>query len=378
MTLATDQNSEARGLSPTALRFMSIRDAVMDHWEREVRAHIPGASALLGPVLTNTIPAFFDNIAEALSPVHPRRDGASGTNAASAHGEERARMTPFGPDHVAQEYQILREAIRAVATPRLELAREEWAIIDQSINSAMLEALRAFALIHEEMRRKLAAALSHDMRTPLSVIANGAQLIGLAPTLEVARRTAAKIEANATRLGEMMAELLDALTLQSEAKLPLRLTRFDARALVEEVRDQYCQTGAGNCPFEASGEPVEGYWCRSSLRRALENLVNNAVKYGDGKGVKIKSRGSRGRLMLSVHNTGNPIPKEKHNLIFDYLRREGDGSSAPGWGIGLQFVKAVAESHGGSVAVDSSPELGTTFLIDVPADCRPFVADAEP
>ena len=47
-----------------------------------------------------------------------------------------------------------------------------------------------------------------------------------------------------------------------------------------------------------------------------------------------------------------------------------------GWGIGLPFVKAVGESHGGSVSVDSSPELGTTFLIDIPVDCRPFVGDS--
>ena len=376
MTLATDQNPQGRGLSPVALQFTSIRDAVMDHWERQVRARVEGARQLLRPVLTNTLPAFFDNIAEALSPDHPRENAASGTNAPAVHGGERARMTPFGPDQVIHEYQIFREAIATVAKGKVALGQAEWAIIDESINVATREAIRAFTQSHEELRHKVAAALSHDMRTPLSIIVNGAQLIAIAPDMVMARDVAGKIESNADRLEKMMAELLDALTFQSGAKLPLNLTRFDIRELVEEAREQYAQSRDKDVAFEASAESVVGYWCRGSLRRALENLINNAIKYGDRGAVRIMARQTRGRLMLSVRNEGNPIPEDQHDRIFEYLLRGSGPLAAAGWGIGLPFVKAVAEGHGGSVAVDSSPELGTTFLIDLPVDCRPFVGAA--
>ena len=83
-------------------------------------------------------------------------------------------------------------------------------------------------------------------------------------------------------------------------------------------------------------------------------------------------------MMLSVHNTGNPIPAENRTRIFQYLWRQDNARDQRGWGIGLPFVQSVAESHGGSVAVDSSPEQGTTFLIDLPIDCRPFVTDEVP
>ena len=373
MTLATDQNSEGLGLSPTGVQFIAIRDAVMDRWEREVRARVEGADNLLRPVLTNTLPAFFDNIGEALSAGHPREQGASGNNAASAHGSERARMTPFGPDQVIQEYQIFRESIAAVAETRVQLTSAHWAIIDRSINEATREAIRSFTGNHEELRRKVAAAVSHDMRTPISVIVNAAQIISMTPDPAVARGMASKIEANARRLETMMEELLDALTYQGGAKMPLHLTRFDILNLVTEVRDQYADNGEQVATFEASCDSVIGFWCRASMRRALENLINNAIKYGNGGLVKIQARETRGRLMLTVHNEGNPIPEEQRNRIFEYLRREGGAPDAAGWGIGLPFVKAIAESHGGSVTVDSSPETGTTFLIDVPVDCRPFV-----
>lgn len=375
MTLATDQLQDSGDLSLIARQFISIRDAVMDHWERQVCERVDGARQLLRPVLTNALPAFFDNIAEALSPDHPRDQGASGTNSASAHGGERARMTPFGPDQVIHEYQILRESIAAVARGRVELGEREWAIIDRSINAAMREAIRSFTRIHEELRHKVAAALSHDMRTPLSVVANGARILGITSDLSKVRHVASRIASNADRLEDMMAELLDALTYQGAAKIPLHLTRFDILDLMREAVAQYVHGNDADVAIDVSGESVIGHWCRASTRRALENLINNAIKYGDRHTVKVVAHQTRGRLMLSVHNEGNPIPKEQHDRIFDYLRREAGPLSATGWGIGLPFVKGVAESHGGSVVVDSSPELGTTFIIDVPIDCRPFVEE---
>jgi len=369
MNLATDQNPHNEGLSSTGKKFLALRDAVMARWEREIRSRVDGADALRSPVLTNTIPAFLDNIAEALSPGHGRFDATSNTNAAAVHGGERARMTSFGPDQVIHEYQILRESIVAEVDGKLDLSRGDWTIIDRSINRAVREAVREFVIIQDDLRRKLAAALSHDMRTPLAVIMSGAGVVTLTPDMAVAKNAAAKISNNALRLQEMMEDLLDALTSKSGDQLPLELTSFDIVDLVDTLSIEYKQLDVNLTTFT---EPVQGFWCQRSLRRALENLINNAVKYGDGSGVSINAAQTRGRLLLSVKNMGIPIPKTRYGAIFDYLTRE-DADSTVGWGIGLPFVKRVSESHGGSVAVDSSDETGTTFLIDIPVDCRPYV-----
>ena len=372
MTLATDQSAAAEDFSPKAIKFMTLRDEVMDHWEREVRVQIKGAGSLLSPVLTNMLPAFFDNIAETLSPNHPRKIATSDTNAAAAHGDERARMTRFGPDQIVHEYQIFRSAIRSVAKGRVELSEADNDLIDQSVNAATREAVRSFTSSQSEIRQKVAAALSHDMRTPLAIVANGAQLIGMTTDLAAVHRFATKIESGAARLGAMMNELLDALTSQGDVSFPIQLTHFDIVQLVDEAREQYGQDGECDIALEPH-DAIPGYWCWNSLRRSLENLINNAIKYRDGGNVTIKVATARERLMLSVHNEGNPIAKDAQDRIFEYLRREGQ-STQPGWGIGLQFVKTVAEAHGGSVAVDSSIETGTTFLVDIPIDCRPFVS----
>jgi len=79
-------------------------------------------------------------------------------------------------------------------------------------------------------------------------------------------------------------------------------------------------------------------------------------------------------MILTVHNEGEPIPADQFESIFQVFRRADAAKEGgkDGWGIGLPYVRSVAESHGGSVAVDSAVRRGTTFTIDIPVDSRPF------
>jgi signal transduction histidine kinase len=75
-----------------------------------------------------------------------------------------------------------------------------------------------------------------------------------------------------------------------------------------------------------------------------------------------------------VHNEGDPIPPNELESIFQVFRRAAAAkeSEKRGWGIGLPYVRGVAESHGGSVLIDSAPGRGTTLSVDMPVDARPF------
>lgn len=370
--LASDQKLNQDGLSATSRQVLAMRDAVFAEWESQVRLLIKGAQHILHPTLLNTLPVFYDNIAEALTPDHPRSDATSNTDIAAAHGDERARMTSYEPEQIVHEYQLFRDAFSRVADEQgVTLSRSEWAIVNSSIDNAVRESIRKFTSMHESFRYKMASALSHDMRNPLSVIVTAAHILTIGATPEKTLGIAQRILDNGKRLDLMIEDLLDALSFNRGEKLPLELSRFDVRQLAREVCSDASVSDAGVC--DVIGEPVIGYWCENSLRRALENLVNNAIKYGDGKEVQIKIGQAHGRMLLSVHNTGNAIPTENYGQIFEYLWRDGSTRDKSGWGMGLPFVKSVAESHGGSAAVDSSAEIGTTFLIDIPVDCRPFV-----
>jgi signal transduction histidine kinase len=374
MALATPCTSPEFENGPAKPRLVSLREQVMEHWERETRARVEGADELRRSALVPSMSMLFDEVAASVAIEAPANMPRVETVAA-AHGVERARQTSFSPVEIAHEFQIFRQAIFTVAEGPIEFNARQWRRVDGAIDDAMRAALRAFSSVQEQARRKVAATLAHDMRTPLAVIANGAQLLGISLDSDKAKTIAGKIENNATRMHEMISELLNALTFQGDAALVLKPSQFDALDLLREVRDQYVEEGGGQVAFEAGGDSTIGCWCRDALRRLLENLVNNALKYGDGASVKMAVRENRNRLIISVNNSGAAIPKEQRERIFDYLRRDNNVSAVPGWGIGLQFVKAVAEAHGGDVSVDSSPGRGTTFFVQLPLDCRPHIEE---
>ncbi len=357
-------------LAEISTRMLALRDDVLAHWIARVRAEVRGARHLSTPILANTLPAFYENIALSLSPGFPRNVATENNNAAAQHGSERARMTQYGPEQVIHEYQLFRAALYAVASGGgLAFDAGQRTIIDAGIDIAQREAIAEFSAIHEVLRRKLAATLSHDMLSPLAAVVSGAELITLAGDLPAAKKTARRIIDNGQRLGRMIAQLLEALTISAGDELPIDPAAFDIRLLARSVCEEF---SAQHVPILLAGTSVIGYWDFGQLQRALENLVRNAVKYGDGETVTIHTSETLGRLQMSVHNTGNPIGADRFDHIFAYLHRE-NIVPAEGYGIGLPFVKAVAESHGGSVVVDSGGETGTTFLIDIPVDCRPFV-----
>lgn len=373
--LASDQQPDESSLSAISKQILSIRDMVFEAWEKEVRKLVHGAEEILHPILINTLPVFYDNIAEALSPNHPREQATSNNDVAAAHGSERARMTSYGPEQVIHEYQIFRETFAQITEQQnISLGRKEWSVVNNSIDSAIRESVREFTARHEGFRHQLAASLSHDMRNPLSVLISAAQILDLAPTPDRKPVLLKRILDNGRRLGAMIEDLLDALSFNRDQKLPLVLSEFDVLSLVKKIAVETSTSERVNCTVV--GESLTGFWSCDSLMRAVENLVSNAVKYGDGKDITIKVDQTHGRLLLSVHNTGPVIAKEHQARIFQYLWRERESTAQRGWGIGLPFVQKVADSHGGSTVVDSSPASGTTFLIDIPIDCRPF-ADTE-
>ena len=375
--LASDQKINPDGLSATSREVLKMRDAVFAEWESQVRLLIKGAQHILHPILLNTLPVFYENIAEALTPDHPRSNATSNTDIAAAHGDERARMTSYEPEQIVHEYQLFRDAFSTVADEQgVALSRTEWNIVNRSIDSAVRESIKKFTSMHDSFRHKMAASLSHDMRNPLSVVVSAAHILTIAGSPEKTPGIAKKILENGKRLGTMIEELLDALSFNRGDKLPLELSEFDVLELAQTVCADVSVNDDAAC--SVVGSSVTGYWCENSLRRALENLVINGIKYGDGKGVRIKVDQAHGRMLISVHNTGTPIPSEHYGQIFEYLWRDGATKDKSGWGMGLPFVKSVAQSHGGSVAVDSSLESGTTFLIDIPVDCRPFVITDDP
>lgn len=366
--ISTDLTSKSQDLSTKARSVLEVRDEVFAHWEAQVKQSIAGAQSVAHPVLLDTLPMFYGNIVEALSPGFARDNAAHGTTAAAGHGAERARTTEYQVVEVVHEYHLLRDSLLAVcAHHAIVFSSAEMDIIKCSFDQAIFDSVNEFTAIQSAFRERIAATLTHDMRTPLSVIVGAAHLLTRVDKEQIAT-LAKKIIDNGRRLEAMFNEQLDALERPPVGTDRLRVTQWDALSLAHLVCEQFNDSTANSC--QVSGEPVSGWWDRDLLQRALENLTGNALKYGASNTVvTINVAHTHGRAIISVHNCGNPIAKEKRAEIFRYLNRSG-ADDQPGWGLGLPFVQDVATRHGGTVVLDSSQAAGTTFSIDIPCDRR--------
>ncbi len=361
-------------LSPAGRAIIDHKDTILKAWTSETRAAVAEAKKLSEPILVDTMPALLDNLAEMISPEHPRNTAAGDSTLAHEHGGERARMTEFNPSSVIQEFRILRKVLFRELKQVGPLEEESAHMIHNFIDESIQASATAFSLVQSRLREHVLATLTHDMRSPLTSATLAADIILRKSDDELIRKQARKIRLSNRRIDGMIHDLLNTTMLRSGGKLDLKHEECDCTVLLEEIAEELPSEQASRLKISGNDE-LKGFWDRGHLKRALENLITNAFKYGDSDSdITLKVCLQSGRVIFSVHNFGPPIPKDEIEAIFQIFRRAEAATSGKrqGWGLGLPIVRAVAEAHGGSLAVDSLKDLGTTFIIDIPQDGRPF------
>jgi signal transduction histidine kinase len=226
-------------------------------------------------------------------------------------------------------------------------------------------------LLHErDIREKFVATLSHDLRTPLTSAKMSANLLARKPNdPELLQKLSGRIADSIDRADEMIRDLLDANLIRVGEKLPIDIAPLDLVKLTTDTLD-VLSTVHGDRFLLSSPPEIRGHWSESGIRRILENLCNNAIKYGDMEKVRISLLQKNDSVFISVHNSGTSIAPEDQTHIFDPFKRTHSAKTGrqKGWGLGLTLVKGIAESHHGQVSLESSEKGGTTFTVQLPLD----------
>lgn len=227
-----------------------------------------------------------------------------------------------------------------------------------------------------ELREQFVSILTHDLRTPLTAAKMAAQLITKRPErIEKNNELALKVICSIDRMDKMIKDLLDANRIRAGEPLSMGMDACDMRLIVTEtIRDMSTALG-DRFILQVDRNPITGFWNGDGIRRVLENLLGNAVKYGGSDElITIKIEQSENYVQITVHNFGNPIPLADQQALFQPFHRSTTAHSGEkkGWGLGLTLVRGVAEAHGGNVSVESSLESGTLFKVTIPRDSRPF------
>ncbi|PJJ19122.1 His Kinase A (phospho-acceptor) domain-containing protein [Janthinobacterium sp. OK676] len=215
------------------------------------------------------------------------------------------------------------------------------------------------------------AVLGHDLRTPLSVVMNGAMLLPMMSDHPKVIVTAQRIESSAKRMGRMVDQLLDLARIRS-GTMELRSSTHDylalARAIVEE-----CET-AGQAPLVevSSVGDLHGQCDAGLLSQVMSNLLNNAITHGEaGAPVQLALDGRDAeRIELRIANRG-VIPPALLPTLFEPFQQAGEKRrTGQGLGLGLYTVNMFVKAHGGTVEISSTAAQGTLATVRIPRQCQ--------
>lgn len=229
----------------------------------------------------------------------------------------------------------------------------------------------SFASMKERLDARLryisdfAADVAHEFKSPLTSIRGAAELLdeGAADDPEARRRFLRNIELDVERLDRLVSRLLELSRIDASSEA---MAMIDLEALALRVRER---ASTPDQPVEVHYEATARFLRarEADLETALMNVVENAVKFSPpGEAVVVTAEGGPpgASIRLSVRDRGPGIPPQHMPRIFD--RFFTTDAERDGTGLGLSIVQSVVQAHGGSVAVESRPGEGATFVLEIP------------
>jgi signal transduction histidine kinase len=222
--------------------------------------------------------------------------------------------------------------------------------------------------------------VSHDLRTPLQSVLGLADLLDEEASAEDRHEWVIRIR----QAGEHMIDLVDGIldaartgqVLRTSTPIPVDDVLDEVLAILDPVAAKRSVVLVRGAPWGglAPADPVR-------LRQVMVNLVDNAIKYNRvGGTVSVWWAEHDTKVRLSVADTGIGIPPDRRHEIFEpFVRVVDDVGGIPGSGLGLSTVRAVVEAMGGTIGVDSTVGVGSTFWVELPVSHAAYAElDADP
>ncbi|GGA81814.1 hybrid sensor histidine kinase/response regulator transcription factor [Puia dinghuensis] len=241
------------------------------------------------------------------------------------------------------------------------------------------EAIRVREL--DRMKIKFFTNLSHEFRTPLSLILSPVDKLIRSSGEPGHRQLAMTIERNARRLLHLVNQLLDLRKMEVN-ELKLNMSRGDIASFIKATTQSFAdlaeERGIG-FTYQGDTEYLPALFDKDKVERILFNLLSNAFKFtspGGSIGVEftVLEKDEQGALLqLKVKDTGIGIPADQQEKIFEsFFQGELPGHvRSQGTGIGLAITREFVEMHGGTIKVESAPDMGSCFTILLPVTVLP-------
>jgi signal transduction histidine kinase len=362
------------------------REELIQTWTRRVLddPRLGSANRLTEPDLHDHIPEIIDEIVRVLDASHAseacgRELGSS--PAAKEHARQR-RSRGFALAEAIREFSHFRAALVDLCTAEgvpLEGDGAELvhAAIDETMVTGASEIEEATVAEMEQralLRERFLGIVGHDLRTPLQSILFAVEtLLKREDTTPHQGRVLRRAVASAERMERMIRDVLDLTRARLGTGIPIDRRVVPLDAICRQVVDELSMVHADRTVELDAPVTAVGSYDPDRIAQVVANLAGNALTYSPpGAPVRVVLREEGGWAVLTVHNRGAAIPAEEQRYLFDPFRRARPKGNAPadddGLGLGLFIVAQIVAAHGGSVAVTSTTEAGTTFTVRLPRD----------
>ena len=348
---------------------------ILTKWEARALTEIPSAAGQSSLILRDALPKFLESLVLILSTDQRTAEQikvsvAESISFSKEHGRSRASIPAYLMSQVIQEYHVLREVIFHTLEKKIAVPIQDRDVILSALEDATRVAASEFALTLKEAQEQFMLSIAHDLKTPVSAAQLGAEMIRMSPKADVTGSLADRVIGQTERITNMIETMLDTSSIQAGKKLKFELSRCNLEEIVRDVVGVMRFVFGDHFEVVSEGEII-GFWNPEYLRRMVENIVNNAVKYcSPGSRVKLTIRQTPEKASIAIHNFGNPISPQSLKYLFDPFTRGKTAESKKGWGLGLALVKSVVEALDGSVQVESTKEKGTTFTVTLPKNVK--------
>src|SRR5215203_207688 len=360
-------------------------EGILADWQAFAATQLPGAAGMKPLELRDHAQKILEAVAKDISQPQTGYEQAekskglatplidAAETAAETHAILRARdgfdIAQMTAEYRALRASVLRRWVNACEPARTDL--QDMLRFNEAIDQAIAESVSSFSTQVEQARNFFLGMLGHDMRSPLSAILMSASLISKLNAGDRVSDAARRITNSGTRMQALLDDLVDFN--RTKFGFGIRITRseLDLQELFESGLQQLrAAHPARQIELGVKGD-VRGYWDGNRLQQLLDNLVVNAIKYGEVDApVRVALSGESDVVVVAVSNRGPAIEPALCKQIFDPLTRgpppsdpaqDSDGSL----GLGLFISREIAIAHGGNIEVSSDAN-ETVFTARLP------------